>query len=325
MRSATQPCLWLLAAVTMLSVACTAAPEKRPATGEGYVVTPDSTRLFYRVAGAGRDTIIALHGGPAGSLDEIFTGFAPLTEHHVVIFYDQRGGGRSSLPTDTTRLAAARQISDLDEVRRHFGLNAVHLVGHSYGVLLAASYALEHPAAVSSMVLIAGVGPNKGRLFERLDSITRARLGPALTAQLASAYKRVADPRADAIQACRDFTRIVLASRLANPDSMLPRLMPHFCHGDAAAIRYSFYVANPATFNSYGAWDLREHLRALQVPTLVVHGTDDVIPMDVAEEWTMVLPHATLMRVPDAGHFLFEERPELVWPEIERFLAIRRQ
>jgi pimeloyl-ACP methyl ester carboxylesterase len=71
-----------------------------------------------------------------------------------VIFYDQRGGGKSELPADTSRLVAARQIQDLDEIRRHFGLTKVTLLAHSYGPLLAASYAIAHPDAVKKMVLL---------------------------------------------------------------------------------------------------------------------------------------------------------------------------
>ena len=65
-----------------------------PVSREGYVMTPDAVRLYYRVAGAGPDTIVFVHGGPGGSLEEVVAGLVPLTAHHVVIFYDQRGGLR---------------------------------------------------------------------------------------------------------------------------------------------------------------------------------------------------------------------------------------
>ena len=72
---------------------------------------------------------------------------------------------------------------------------------------------------------------------------------------------------------------------------------------------------------SYGDWDLRAALRGLDVPTLVVHGEQESIPMDLVEEWVTALPRARLVRVPGAAHFTYAERPELVWPEVERFLA----
>ena len=72
----------------------------------GYITTPDSARLFYRTVGRGPDTLIAIHGGPGVDLESIAGDFAPLAERHVVIFYDQRGTGRSTLPRDTMRLNA---------------------------------------------------------------------------------------------------------------------------------------------------------------------------------------------------------------------------
>lgn len=95
---------------------------------EGYVVTADSVRLFFRVAGRGPDTLVAIHGGPGVDLESIYGGFLPLADRHTVIFYDQRGAGRSTLPSDTLKLAAERQVADLDAVRRHFGLGKVTLV-----------------------------------------------------------------------------------------------------------------------------------------------------------------------------------------------------
>src|SRR5919199_417049 len=115
---------FLLAALLLATTvgAQTQRASQRAAPRDGYVVTPDSARLHYRVVGAGRDTIIAIHGGPGVDLESIAGDFAPLAERHTVIFYDQRGAGRSELPADTTRLGAPRQVADLDEVRRHFGL-----------------------------------------------------------------------------------------------------------------------------------------------------------------------------------------------------------
>jgi len=52
-----------------------------------------------------------------------------------------------------------------------------------------------------------------------------------------------------------------------------------------------------------------------------VHGEEESIPMDLVEEWVTSMPNARLMKVPRAAHFTYAERPELVWPAVERFLA----
>ena len=64
-----------------------------------------------------------------------------------------------------------------------------------------------------------------------------------------------------------------------------------------------------------------QQLRSLNVPTLVVHGEEESIPMDLVEEWVTSMPHARLLKVPRAAHFTYAERPELVWPAVEKFLA----
>ncbi len=291
---------------------------------EGYVSTADGARLFYRVVGSSGDTIIAIHGGPGVDLESIAGDFAPLTERHVVVFYDQRGAGRSTLPEDRSTLNAEQQILDLDAVRRHFGLASVTLVAHSYGPLLAATYALAHPEAVRRMVLFNPVPPYLGDFWERFGAGVAERLDSAQTARMSDAARRLADPNEDAREACRAYWEVGLIPRLAEPERTRPLLRSDLCASDPEGIRFGLTVTNGAVMGSYGAWDLRARLRSLPVPTLVVHGEQDAIPMDMVEAWATSLPDARLFRVPNAAHFSYAERPDLVWPEVEAFLSGER-
>jgi proline iminopeptidase len=93
------------------------------------------------------------------------------------------------------------------------------------------------------------------------------------------------------------------------------------CTSSPEAIRYGMGTTNPATWASMGDWDLRARLSSVSAPTLVIHGEEEAIPMDMVEEWVAALPDARLFRIPGAAHFPYVERPDLVSPEIERFLA----
>lgn len=95
------------------------------------------------------------------------------------------------------------------------------------------------------------------------------------------------------------------------------------CASDLAGIRYGLTVTGRVVMVSHGDWDLRLALRRLRVPLLVVHGEAEAIPMDMVAEWAGAVPAARLSRVPGAAHFPYSEWPELVWPEVERFLAGR--
>ena len=296
------------------------APDKHPVR-EGYLYTSDSARIFYRIAGQAGDTLIAIHGGPGVDLESIFADFAPLAKRHVVIFYDQRGAGRSELPTDTLRLLAARQIQDLDDVRRHFALDRATLVAHSYGPLLAASYAIAHPDHVKRRVFFGPVPPRRGDFWQRFGARMQTRLDSAGLVRLADAGRRLADSTADARQACRDYWAVALRPRLSNPNQAARLIKSDLCASNPEGIRYGLTTTNRVVMASFGAWDLRDRLRQLDTPTLVVHGEDDAIPMDLVSEWVTSLPHGKLLRVPHAAHFAYAERPRLVWSAVERFLA----
>jgi proline iminopeptidase len=287
---------------------------------EGFLAANDGARLFYRVEGSGADTVVAIHGGPGVDLESLRSDLAPLAAHHTVIFYDQRGAGRSELPADTTRLFFPRQLADLDAVRRHFRLERMTLIAHSYGPLLAASYALAHPDRVRRLVLLGPVPPRRGDFWQRFAQNVNARLDSAQRARQADAGARLADPKADTRQACRDYWAIGMIPRLADPASAA-KVRSDLCAAPAEAIRYGLSVTNRVVMGSIGDWDLRAGLRDLRVPTLVIHGEQEAIPMDLVEEWVTALPDARLLRVPGAAHFAYAEQPDQVWPAIEQFLA----
>ena len=267
----------------------------------GYVTMSDSAKLYYRIVGHGADTIIAIHGGPGMDQESIVGDFTPLTTKHTVIFYDQRGGGRSTLPADTSTLVA-----------------------HSYGPLLAASYAIAHPEHVSRMVLFGPVPPRRGDFWNRYGQSINSRLDSAQRRAMSAASRRMNDvslSEADARQACRDYWALGLIPRLSGGKNAVPLVKADICAGDPAGNRFGNRVSNHIIMNSYGDWDLNPQLKTLKIPTLIVHGEDESIPMDLVEEWATSLPNASLLKVPHAAHFTYAERPELVWPAVEKFLA----
>jgi len=255
-------------------------PSSVLAAQTGWVTMSDSARLYYRMIGRGADTIIAIHGGPGLDHGTIFGDFKILGDKHTVIFYDQRGGGKSTLPADTGTLVAARQVQDLDELRKHFGVERVTLVAHSYGPLLAASYAIAHPSNVRRMVFFGPVPPRRGNFWSRFGESINARLDSVQRRKMAAAGRRLTDPSADTRQACREYWAIGLRPRLAEPDRTLSLLKSDMCATDPAGLRYGNRIGNRVIMGSYGDWDLRPQLRTLNVPTLVVHGEDESIPVE---------------------------------------------
>src|SRR6478736_1724700 len=101
-----------------IMAAMMATPGGRPRMAtmdpqQGYIDTADGVRLFYRSAGAGPETVVVIHGGPGFSMDYIVDDMLPLSREHRVVFYDQRGTGRSTLVNDAASLDAQRSVDDL--------------------------------------------------------------------------------------------------------------------------------------------------------------------------------------------------------------------
>src|SRR5437588_7199716 len=101
-------CISLLASCYASSVARTPVTKPEPDVHEGYVESHDGVRLFYRLVGTKPDTVIILHGGPGFTMEYLAKDLAPLAAHHTLIFYDQRGAGRSSLLSDSAALDGQR-------------------------------------------------------------------------------------------------------------------------------------------------------------------------------------------------------------------------
>jgi proline iminopeptidase len=264
-----------------------------------------------------------IHGGPGMDSGYMVADFAPLAERHRLLYYDQRGGGRSDLLRDEPALfSMERHVEDLEALRRHFRLERMTLVAHSFGPAVAARYAMAHPQRVARMIFIGPVPPRAGDMWKRYAANLDKRLTEAERARLLELEKTMAagpDPE----RACREYWAIAVKPRVARPE-LVSRVKGEFCGAGADAIRAGMGVAGPHTLASLGEWDFRPGLAAVKAPTLIIHGEEEAIPMDLVEEWTAALPSATLVKVPGASHFPYVERPDLVWPAIERFLAETR-
>ena len=145
--------IFALIVVTVLSGACRRAGLQ---PGEGYVDVPGG-RIWYRIVGSGKRTpLVLLHGGP-GAPSYYLNPLAALADERPVIFYDQLGAGRAEKPTDVTLWRVERFVEELSRLRTALRLDQVHLLGHSWGTMLAVDYMLTKPVGVRSLILASPV------------------------------------------------------------------------------------------------------------------------------------------------------------------------
>lgn len=312
--------LLLSLCTVLVLVGCSAAPPAAaPASrAEGFFVGQGGARLFYRTVGSGRDTVVVLHGSPGFHMNYLLPDLVPLARGRTLVFYDQRGGGRSERVGEPERLTIEHHVGDLEALRRHFRLERMSLLGHSWGGGLAALYAIRHPARVERMLLLAPMTPRRDPYFARAAEAFLPRLDSATWTRLRGLDRSLATSD-DPVATCRELMRGVMAAPLYfSTAAGARRFRGDFCDAPPEALRTVSSVRE--AFNrSRGAWDLRGELTTLRVPTLVVHGEDDSIPLEASREWVASLPEARLLVVPGADHYLHAEKPELVLPAADRF------
>ena len=120
--------------------------------GSRFVDVPGG-RVWCEVVGAGAGLpLVVLHGGP-GFPHSYVRSLEALADERPVVFYDQLGCGLSDRPDDTSLWTTERAVAELAAVRRSLELDRFHLLGQSWGSMLATDYALTRPGGIASLIL----------------------------------------------------------------------------------------------------------------------------------------------------------------------------
>lgn len=129
---------------------------QRLAHGGSFFRASDGTEIWYRTSGRpGAPVLVFLHGGPGYNSYTFEHSAGPLLEpHYQVLYFDQRGAGRSNGRRAPAAFGMARTVDDLEALRAHLGMDRLVLIGHSFGGLVAAEFAHRHPARVAAVVMV---------------------------------------------------------------------------------------------------------------------------------------------------------------------------
>ena len=275
--------------------------------------------LYSRTIGQGR-SVIVLHGGPDFDHSYLLPEFDQLSEVFRLIYYDQRGRGRSAANVRPEDVTLASDLDDIDRVRQHHELEAMALLGHSWGAVLALEYAWRNPTRVSHLLLL-NPAPASARDVATVREACLDRLGEELHRQqaiLASAEYQAGEPEAVA-----ERYRIHFKPSLKHPEDyekMMSRMRAEFLRqGRDDILKARVIEANLMrdTWEAPG-YDLLPRLSGLGVPTLVIAGDHD--PMaPAAESITRAIPNSTLITIPDCGHFAFVEAMPAVRKALDSF------
>lgn len=295
--------------------------EKAPVVADsGYLTGAADARMHYRVLGTAPDTVVAIHGGPGAGMNSILPDLEPLAESFTVIFYDQRGGGRSELPADTSLLRAEYFVEDLEAVRRHFGLDRMKLFTHSFGSILAATYAQAYPDRVDRMVFHKATGPDQVAARELAMAAQRPAGDDSLAARQTELLRSLLTGETDApVETCRAYEKI--GGRLAEARGEPVTWRGSTCDSPAEAVRYYYRYTAQWAPRTFGPWDFTTGLEHVTAPLLVVHGGRDSAAISQQRAWASAVPNGRLLLVPEAGPSAWTERPDVVFPAVASFFA----
>jgi proline iminopeptidase len=268
-------------------------------------ITPGVT-LFVRRIGEGPPAVV-LHGGPGADHGYLLPAFDALSARRELIYYDQRGGGRSAVGRGIA-VGWREQVSDLEALRARWGIEQLTLVGYSWGGLLALLYALEYRGRVERLALVSPA-PTWRAAREQFEAVfARRNLDPVFQEErrrLRESGLRERDPEA--------FQQRIFELSVA----------PYFYDPARARELTPFRVTGRTqqeVWRSLGDYDLRPRLVELRgIPAMVVHGEEDPIPISAARV-TAELIGASVQPVPHCGHVPYVEAFQTFRTTLDAFL-----
>lgn len=285
------------------------APEAPPLES---LVSVRDTRLFVHREGAG-EPLLVVHGGPLLDHGYLVEPLRPLADDYELVFFDQRLSGRSEGVVDSASVTLEGLVADIEAIREAVAPGErLHLLGHSWGGLLALKYALTDPSRLRSLVLVSPMAPSS-RLWQEEEAAARAAMEPADTAGMgalrASSAFRAGDP-----EAIERMLRLSFRGQLHDPADA-DRLRFHVADDYRERSRQFALLADDLS-----SYDLTDQLPELRVPTLLVYGASEVGVERGAEALESGIPDARTRVLEDAGHFSFLERPEAFRRAVRAFL-----
>ena len=289
---------------------------------DGFTRTTDVPLYWCAYGAAGGEKLLLLHGGPGAHHDYLLPQMLSLAEPNgaasrELLFYDQRGGGRSRSDTSDREAAITWEthVRDLELVIDELHAEPLTIVGYSWGGLLALLFAREAAARrvrfAPARLLLIDPAPVARRFRDQFErEFARRQASPevqGLRDELAASGLRERDPAA---YRHRSF-ELSVAGYFADPRAAR----------DLTPFRVTGRVQQ-SVWDSLGDYDLvaDPELRAITTPTLIVHGRQDPIPLESSEQCASAL-RATLVVLDQCGHVPYVEQPHALFAAMEEFLT----
>ena len=297
---------------------------------EGKItIDTKGNRIYYKLFGQGRETLVCLHGGPGQGCEylNILQNICIDNDNVQILLYDQLGSGDSD-PGVNVEWSFERSVSELEEVRKHLKLGKFHLFGHSVGGMIAMKYAIDYTKHIKSLIL-SNTGANMCEImaafqeleaklsFEQYKTIIRARSGVAVDKNILE----------DALleynaQYLRRETPFEISKSKKKFKEMFSTARKTY--GPAFEGFFGKDPYNCGCMLSTGPlldFDVTDKLYKITVPTLILTGLYDEIPPELHMKLAERIPINEFVIFGNSSHFMTHEKEvDLYMAVIENFL-----
>jgi proline iminopeptidase len=309
--------LLLFLSITFSAAACRSTPVSPSADVaplEG-LKTINGTQLFYKTLGKGQP-IVFLHGR-SGSHRYFLPHMQPLADEYQLVFYDQRGTGSSDGKIDLKAISIDQFVEDLEALRLAFGFEKMSVLAHSSGAVIALFYAFKYQAHLDKLILVDPLPLATTFVAQQLQTLKQRveRLSPQAQQLLNTTCQRSgstlsAEQRAECLKLDADL-RFSDPTKAATMDTTLEKNT-----AQNASIIESLLTTSLRRKQA----DIEANLTMIKVPTLIIHGDFDPIPIASSEYIQQRISTSQLVEVKQSGHFPFVEQPEPFVSAVRAFL-----
>lgn len=266
----------------------------------------------YSVCGNGKPVLIA-NGGPGFSSWHMQEFAKTLSKKGFkVILFDQRGTGNSKVPAyDSLNITLDLVLEDMQKVIKQEVKGKAIVMGHSFGGILAMSFAAKYPAMVEKLVLCSSAGINldflnyfSDNIFQRLQLVSNDTVAIPVTVK----------EREEAFYA------------------MLKANAPAYFYNKKNVAEFIDILTIPGSYSpEYNSlmwsdlfrtkYDLTKRFKGFKKPVLVIQGRQDILGDETAIRISQSIPGSKLVFMNRCGHVPWMDAPEDFLRELEMFLS----
>jgi proline iminopeptidase len=276
------------------------------------VIEINNTKILCNTIGNGEPVVI-VHGGPGLAHDYLFEPFNQLSDNYKLIFYDQRGCGKSEEFKEGQQVTMETMVEDLEGIRKEFNLDKMNLVGQSWGALIAINYVLKNPDRVKNLILLEPA-PGSSEYLQQVQQTIMKRLSKE---ELERLTKLSQNPELRSDQnLLREFMNIRMKTYFFDSTFATKKNFNYF-----TTERIKKFFSSSAMFGQYMmSYNLYDKIKAIKCRVLIIHGDYDVVPTEAIERMGKEVENSEVHIVKNCGHFVHIEKPDFYFNTIRSFV-----